>query len=1070
MDVATEDIHDYELKGRFEALFDDVGLHGDFACAGCLPCAITEGPQVVVDGVGKLNYPVDADQFSALQAVSVGAPIGNGLDTVGTSAVRTIGPEIIPSSTVNEMVVELVDAACCKMGVRGQIVAKFHQMQLHAPGAHSLSHKPTEKQKDAGIIGTLLLQLPAGHEGGILTVRNDGKTMIHNFGGPESSTHFQFASFFEDCEHDMSVVTSGHRIVLVYHLVRSDSTSGVRCASSLPKSGLEQRFNALVTLWETRLSYTPDLLALPLTYGYKEALSSFADLKGKDIARVKLITDCDKLCVFLTFATRESYGRSFRMDSTFSARAEAEEYRHYRIKRRRVGASLSCRYVFCTDDDSDEGCDTDVDKRARREKREAEEQERMAAADAADLNERIYHQELGDEEQWYAKPRAEVVRKVVEHTSTFPEPPHSKVVTLSAADIEPKPPTHGGMSICEEVTRHSPLIGQDSSPGPVFELNFQQDCDDSQDAIGDSFRKEPDESFFDESWNANQQRPDMTYIFHRALVVFYPKSFKMKILLREGAEKALAFVTEQAESGWNDGAMQTLTAFISGMQWFASSGAFQAAGYERHCIEALHLLVNGLSDTTTAAFLPMAVQLLDLISSPPPVTPLITLATTYSEASSMFKALSVLLNRNASDFPWCKSFLEGLPIELMHKYENIVLGESPSRLQWMPLPETLCRYVWTHSGEAVDALVLESARTAVSEFLLEVCDNNPGSLLSECYVHLLSHPSNQRNKQRQSTTTAFDLLRDAPAELRQRGVEALLKNTRAFEDLLLIAELVWRPNEDMDAATLERFRTTFAHGVEGFMGLKTGLTLTARLAKIHTLPVAAQQGAKAALIKAAMHELPTSVSEGEVMQVASLLWDESAPMDTSLLRAEFVATIVPKASLVWGNQLLKSPMIRKAIGEGEMHATILCNARIKQLRATGAGTPIPIMSWNMPKAVTPYPEITAFLHGPLQTLVVNNTEMGGSSVLGDRWAYDFMANGTGCAYSVTATVSGAGRKSVCHITKTTKYYDAGVRPQIELNEQLSFCQSLLPVQATNASFLPTVEIALPPVRSIEAKR
>jgi hypothetical protein len=291
MDVATEDIHDYELKGRFEALFDDVGLHGDFACAGCLPCAITEGPQVVVDGVGKLNYPVDADQFSALQAVSVGAPIGNGLDTVGTSAVRTIGPEIIPSSTVNEMVVELVDAACCKMGVRGQIVAKFHQMQLHAPGAHSLSHKPTEKQKDAGIIGTLLLQLPAGHEGGILTVRNDGKTMIHNFGGPESSTHFQFASFFEDCEHDMSVVTSGHRIVLVYHLVRSDSTSGVRCASSLPKSGLEQRFNALVTLWETRLSYTPDLLALPLTYVYKEALSSFADLKGKDIARVKLITD-----------------------------------------------------------------------------------------------------------------------------------------------------------------------------------------------------------------------------------------------------------------------------------------------------------------------------------------------------------------------------------------------------------------------------------------------------------------------------------------------------------------------------------------------------------------------------------------------------------------------------------------------------------------------------------------------------------------------------------------------------------------------------------------------------------
>ena len=64
--------------------------------------------------------------------------------------------------------------------------------------------------------GSLVVCLPAAHEGGHLSVRHQGHTTTFNWS--KDITNVQWAAFYGDCEHEVSQVTSGHRITLTYNL------------------------------------------------------------------------------------------------------------------------------------------------------------------------------------------------------------------------------------------------------------------------------------------------------------------------------------------------------------------------------------------------------------------------------------------------------------------------------------------------------------------------------------------------------------------------------------------------------------------------------------------------------------------------------------------------------------------------------------------------------------------------------------------------------------------------------------------------------------------------------------
>ena len=67
-------------------------------------------------------------------------------------------------------------------------------------------------------LGWLVVCLPYEHEGGDLTVNHAGISVKYDWGKMEKSEHLHWAAVSIDCEHEVSEITSGYRVTLIYNL------------------------------------------------------------------------------------------------------------------------------------------------------------------------------------------------------------------------------------------------------------------------------------------------------------------------------------------------------------------------------------------------------------------------------------------------------------------------------------------------------------------------------------------------------------------------------------------------------------------------------------------------------------------------------------------------------------------------------------------------------------------------------------------------------------------------------------------------------------------------------------
>jgi hypothetical protein len=91
---------------------------------------------------------------------------------------------------------------------------------VYKEGGHFLKHRDTEKEE--GMFGTLIIQLPSRHVGGELVVHeSDGlSSKTVDFGQKERKNEFSiyFAAHYADLEHEVLTLKSGFRLALVYSL------------------------------------------------------------------------------------------------------------------------------------------------------------------------------------------------------------------------------------------------------------------------------------------------------------------------------------------------------------------------------------------------------------------------------------------------------------------------------------------------------------------------------------------------------------------------------------------------------------------------------------------------------------------------------------------------------------------------------------------------------------------------------------------------------------------------------------------------------------------------------------
>lgn len=309
---------------------------GAFACDGLMQNVPAYAPAVTVEGVGRLALPLSADQAASLRAVAEPAPFGRGTETVVDEAVRralqvpaarlTVGPAgwaAALAHTVARAVAALGVANAAAQGITAQV----DKLILYEPGGHFQPHKDTEKA--AGMFATLVVQLPVegGHEGGELVIRHCGQRVRVDFAASSKRTALHFAAFYADCTHELTPVTSGTRLALLYNLVRTKPSSEPLPAPA-DTSGVDAALCAAARAWAAAGPGSRPRVALRLEHEYTESSISFASLKGRDAAKMRALVGCPLLDVRLALVDKVVTGTAddpgYGCDDDFGGDADAE--------------------------------------------------------------------------------------------------------------------------------------------------------------------------------------------------------------------------------------------------------------------------------------------------------------------------------------------------------------------------------------------------------------------------------------------------------------------------------------------------------------------------------------------------------------------------------------------------------------------------------------------------------------------------------------------------------------------------------------------------------------------------
>lgn len=129
---------------------------------------------------------------------------------------------ILSNEFINGTLQKIVVSSCAKLGISGDIShikANLYKLLIYEEGGFFKKHQDTEKEP--GMFGTLLIQLPALHTGGDLVVKHMGK--VKRFAHSAcSDDRIYYNAFYTDCEHELETVTSGYRLVLALNLLKTN--------------------------------------------------------------------------------------------------------------------------------------------------------------------------------------------------------------------------------------------------------------------------------------------------------------------------------------------------------------------------------------------------------------------------------------------------------------------------------------------------------------------------------------------------------------------------------------------------------------------------------------------------------------------------------------------------------------------------------------------------------------------------------------------------------------------------------------------------------------------------------
>jgi 2OG-Fe(II) oxygenase superfamily len=332
-------------RQALEKLLGALGDASQFATSGSLTPVL---PGLEVKGVGSIGCPVSAADAQRLIAIADQAPYGRGEETIVDTDVRRVW-QIEPSRFVlrnadwNAHLTATVDAVKQDFGIGQKVNPRLYKLLVYEKGSFFAPHRDSEKTP--GMFATLVVCLPSRHEGGMLIVKHDGQTKTIDFGGKDSEFKTQYAAFYADCQHEITPVTAGYRICLVYNL----AVAGKKRQPSAPQHApaVEKATQLLEELFADASSELSKI-AIPFEHQYTRAGLDPKHLKGSDRACFDVLVRASESLDYQCWVALLTHHQSGEADY------ETSDFGGY-------GSRRSSRWSYDEDEDEDYGDDSGVE-------------------------------------------------------------------------------------------------------------------------------------------------------------------------------------------------------------------------------------------------------------------------------------------------------------------------------------------------------------------------------------------------------------------------------------------------------------------------------------------------------------------------------------------------------------------------------------------------------------------------------------------------------------------------------------------------------------------------------------
>ncbi len=310
-----------------EIVLSGVKRPGDFFVSGVLEMPM---PQIAVEGIGTLSFPIPDDQIAALLRHSERAPYGRGRKTIVDTSVRKvwqIAPDKvrIGGKSWAANFGNILSQVSAGLGCVGAIVsAELYKLLVYDRGGFFLPHRDTEKTD--GMFGTLVLTLPSLHRGGELRIRHAGREVTVDTSAAEFS-ELSYVAFYADCEHEALPVRQGNRVCLVYNLVESPGKG-----RTLKAPDYESQIAEAAVILDRSLSGSdaPAKIAWLLEHQYSPAGLSFFALKGADAAKAGVLAQAAERAQCATHLGIVHIGESGAAEPDFDEYSYRSRWNHYR--------------------------------------------------------------------------------------------------------------------------------------------------------------------------------------------------------------------------------------------------------------------------------------------------------------------------------------------------------------------------------------------------------------------------------------------------------------------------------------------------------------------------------------------------------------------------------------------------------------------------------------------------------------------------------------------------------------------------------------------------------------------